>query len=165
MTDPQNATDSSAPEKGPGCPSTGRTAVAGPGLASTGGSPAGGTTEGSASDAPSTPPAAPVPAAYRPEVAGEPESGQDGTAGREAAPVTVWISQLDDALIVHASEAGARGAAVAGWRAVRYDDDPDGPYTWQRNEEQTGAADLVIDTGALVLQTGFRVYPAPVHQP
>lgn len=39
-----------------------------------------------APDAPSTPPAAPVSASQRPEVAGEPENGQDGTAGREAAP-------------------------------------------------------------------------------
>jgi hypothetical protein len=39
----------------------------------------------------STPPAAPVPASHRPEVAGEPESGQDGTAGRVAVLAAVVL--------------------------------------------------------------------------
>lgn len=136
MPDPQNTSDPSSPEKGPGCPSAGRTAVAGPGLATTPGSPTGGPVQTIAPEpaaalcgfehdqwdivrmrrrciapaghsqglfaydhgpwervpepsrvtalaAPATPPAARQSAEERPEVAGEPESGQDGAAGRE----------------------------------------------------------------------------------
>lgn len=85
---------------------------------------------------------------------------------REAAPATVWIAATHGGLVVHATEAGAREAAIEAWRAIRDADDPDGPYTWEPGDGQEDVVDLLIHLNDKhSIDTGFRVCPAPVCNP
>lgn len=75
----------------------------------------------------------------------------------------VWVADSGEGFQLHASEAGARDAAVEGWRAVKDTDDPDGPHQWETKDDR---AQLVVPrTPQRLIYTGFQVYEAEVHTP